>query len=226
MTGIFQRSMTRTGKAVLLALLLASCSVQSDVSDRADLWGGYEQGRVYTLNFDVFLMRRPALLLAGGEYILSPPGKIAMPGSHQLDTPYSVAEYETGNRVSDELGRVEPAPEQTDALGEHEGITRKMGDWGGGDVIGVVREGTRLRASYITSRVGWDWVFGSANGVNIFAEILDGPFAGTAADLVELSQFASEMVDGRLVYDPVCVVFCDYSKYPFELTEPSPDPRP
>lgn len=197
------RAIGKAAVAIALCHALGSCEQHADVSDRRALWGGYVRDEIYTLNFDVFLMRKPALLWIGGDPILAAPGEVHFPTGRIMSAPYSIPYYQTGEHVLDELGRL-PDSSETSDLGF-------VGSWGHGDVLGIIREGTRLRAKRVRLTESWSPMFGKTKGVTVFAEILDGDFAGKEADLRDLSDFADERVDGLIVYEPFCVVFCQFA---------------
>jgi hypothetical protein len=162
---------------------LQGCRSTGDVSDRDALWGGYKRGDVYTLhNFDVFLMQRPSILGLGGELMFVAPSSINLPGPRHLDAPETVQAWQSGNSVTQDASRV----------------------------IGVVQKGTRIQAARLDLVKEWSPMFGSTTGLDIWGEVLDGPFAGRKALLVSLSDFAGRSPDGLILYAPVCVVFCAF----------------
>lgn len=179
--------MRRTLISLILLLCiiagLQGCCSTGDVSDRDALWGGYKRGEVYTLhNFDVFLMQRAPILGLGGHMMFVAPSSINLPGPRLLDAPESIEAWRSGNF----------APQHTSR------------------VVGVVQKGTRIQAARLDLVKQWSPMFGSTTGLDIWGEILDGPFAGRMALLVSLSDFAGRSPDGLILYEPVCVVFCEF----------------
>jgi hypothetical protein len=162
---------------------LQGCRSTDDVSDRDALWGGYKRGDVYTLhNFDVFLMQRRFVLGLGGKTMFVAPSSINLPGPRFLDAPESVQAWQSGNFVPQSAARV----------------------------VGVVPKGTRIQAARLDLVKEWSLMFGSITSLDIWGEVLDGPFAGREALLVSLSDYAGRSPEGAILYEPVCVVFCEF----------------
>lgn len=171
---------------VLLLCIIAGiqgCSSTDDVSDRDALWGGYKRGEVYTLhNFDVFLMQRQIFPGFRGKIMFVAPSSIKLPGPRHFDAPESVQAWRSGNFEPQDASRV----------------------------VGVVQKGTRIQAARLDLVKEWSPMFGSTTSLDIWGEVLDGPFAGREALLLSLSDFAGRSPDGVVLFEPVCVVFCEF----------------
>ena len=165
----------------VLMLPLQACGWDSheDVSAQADYWGGYEQGRIYTLHMDLFLHsgdRAPYLV---------PTGSVNLE-SRRFDTPQSIEAYKNGQ-------------------GARGGFLQFVSSSG---IIGVVDKDTRVRVTDVERTDGWNLLFGSASVTSVYGEILDGEFAGQRVDLTAVSDLANGgRVNGAFVHAPYCSIF-------------------
>lgn len=141
-----------------------------DATLNADLWGGYEPDSEYVLVDDVFLQRASGGM-AGKRYVLLAEGSLRLGIRHE-SAPETIESYEANPK---EAAREAGIPSR----------------W----VIGIVREGTKLRLVQLEHHKGWSAFFGSVATLTPYAEILEGEFAGEKVDLTNISWFFGEKED-------------------------------
>lgn len=200
---------------VLPALALTVLSIvylrdtHTDVSHRPEFWGGYEQGKIYTLNFDVFLIREGGVFDIGKTGYLAAAGNVSMPFDWQYQTPPSINYYRTGGQARNERGDIEQSYRK---LRRMQGFNVEAHIRGAmRNTIGIVEKGTRIQATHVMLTDGNDFLLGPFNQLHVFGDILDGPYAGRNVGLRALSEKDREF--GKLFYShkPLCVAFCDFS---------------
>lgn len=201
------------GWAVILlpvfALTVYLWDTHRDVSDRPEFWGGYEQGKIYTLNFDVFLIREGGVFDIGKTGYLAAAGNVSMPFEAEYKTPPSIAYYKTGAQAHNELGTIDQSYRKLRRMQgfDVEGhISEAMSN-----TIGIVEQGTRIRATHIMLTDGNDFLLGPFKRLHIFGDIVDGPYEGRTVGLRLLSGYAENFGRNYYSYEPLCVVFCDFS---------------
>jgi hypothetical protein len=181
---------------LVVCLSLAGCArVTHRVStERVEHWGAYEPGAEYELLMDVFLLRpdseieyytdtgkwrnKPSQRLA-----LVPPGEVPQRAG-LYTSPKSIMAYEKDP---------EGAVQRTYGSG-----TIVFYD----DVVGIVRAGTRLRCVRLDRHLGGSFMTGAGIWHTLYAEILDGGFAGKVADIEDLGRLRKRPWEGHYEREP------------------------
>lgn len=172
--------------SVLATAMLSGCERISkvDASNSTELWGGYAAQAIYRVKEDIFLVKLDDDW-EGHRYALSPEGRFRHPNRF-YSVPISVEQYKQ------KRGQI--SREETISGAAYQVPTT---------VIGVVEAGARIRCIKLLKYYQWTWFFGEARWTMVFAEILDGQYAGTLTDVTDLSVRIKYEKEHVAVYDPI-----------------------
>lgn len=186
----FARSAVLTVLAIALALSAGcaqcvACYIGWNVHSRPSndgLRDGYEDGAVYELRQDVFIMASDSSIKRKEGYLV-PPSTKAPP--RKFSSPPTIESWEKGlinlDRWNGEWARTNDYPDAE-------------------RIIGIVRQGTHVNFMYMNGFISLSVWFGYSRYDSPFAKILDGEYADWDVDIADISNWCPEMhVDKRFL---------------------------
>lgn len=151
-----------------------------DISNNAELWGGYSSNTTYTLHKDVFLLHVDDGF--AGERLTLVPERSFPRMTRYHTAPDHIRDYENG---------LVPAKKYSD-----DGVILLY------DIRGVVQKGVTLKTQKLEKYFGCSSFFGCSSNIVVWATILDGDHAGETVELDSVSQHSLLEREDVFVYRP------------------------
>ena len=160
---IIRHSLVNISLAFLFFCLGGCASFSKDISYRKECWGGYEYNQEYVLLKDVFLLTDDTK-----KFFLVPDSSV-LRSCGIKSAPKSIKEYRNN---PNQIGKV---------------FEDEWKDTTGNKAIGVVDAGTRIKCVRLEKISGISIWWGYENYLDVYGEIIDGPFADFEVNLQDVS---------------------------------------
>jgi hypothetical protein len=152
-----------------------------NVSHVTEWWGGYEYNKEYVLLRDVFLLTDNTK-----KYFLVPEHSMPRFGGIKV-APESIKEY---NSNPNKVGY---------------SFEQYWKDTSGSKVIGVVDAGTKIKCILLEKYSGFSIWFGFGGGLDIYGQIINGPFSNHKVDMRDVSiyfYYSPDRKDDPILFKP------------------------